>query len=77
MLAINDAIVILGRLFGGDAPLACQNAADADDDGSVRINDPIAILARLFQGAAPLPPPGPDCGVDVTPDDLACDSGCP
>ncbi|MBI4600799.1 MAG: VCBS repeat-containing protein [Planctomycetes bacterium] len=77
-LAINDPILILARLFQGGAPLACDDAADADDSGVVNLSDPIAVLRHLFMGAGPLPPPGPDeCGEDGGQDALGCDSGCP
>ena len=76
VMAINDPIAILGRLFSGGDPLACEAAADADDDGKVAITDPIGILNRLFSGAPPLPPPGPDCGEDPTPDELECETSC-
>ncbi len=76
-LAITDPIAILGRLFGGGAPLPCEAAADADDDGNVAITDPIAILGHLFLGSAALPPPGPGaCGEDPTADELVCEVSC-
>ena len=77
-LALNDAIVALGRLFFGAGALTCEDAADADDDGALGVTDPIATLNHLFLGAGPLPPPSPErCGGDPTPDGLtACGTQC-
>jgi len=76
-ILITDAILILDRLFLGGDTLPCEKAADADDDGALVLTDPILILGRLFLGDAELPPPGPGCGEDRTPDPFTCDTSCP
>jgi hypothetical protein len=55
----------------GPAP-ACEDAADADDSGTLNLTDAITTLRSLFQGAGPLPPPYPESGFDPTPDGLPC-----
>lgn len=75
---IADAIEGLDLLFGGGTA-SCDDACDANDDGALNIADPITLLAALFQAGSTLPLPGPDCGVDTTPDGLDCASApnCP
>ena len=64
-IALTDAIVTLGALFLGEAPLQCEDAADVNDDGTVDLSDAVAALAYLFQGGDEIPPPGPQvCGPD-------------
>jgi hypothetical protein len=76
-IAITDALLIIDRLFLGGEPFACEDAADADDDGEVALTDAVAVLGRLFLGGSALPPPGPRCGPDPTPDSLSdCASVC-
>ena len=54
-----------------------RSFADANDDGELNLTDPITLLRRLFLGGDPLPPPGPACGADPTPDGLAeCAATC-
>jgi len=72
---ITDAILVLGRLFLGEAEVPCLDAADANDDGEVDISDPVAILGYLFTGGTPLPPPQPEPGPDPTGDGLGCAQG--
>jgi hypothetical protein len=68
---ISDAIRTLGYLFIGGSPVACPDAADANDDGGVDLSDAIAILQYAFQGGPPPPEPGPTaCGPDGTADRL-------
>ncbi|MBI4602973.1 MAG: hypothetical protein HY721_13530 [Planctomycetes bacterium] len=77
-LNVADAIGILLHLFQG-GPLACPDAADFDDIGSVEWDDAILLLRYLFLGLDAPEPPGPGrCGEDPTPDDLPeCDgAGC-
>jgi hypothetical protein len=77
-IEISDPIRVLGRLFLGDPPVSCEDAADANDDGEIDLTDPIFILDRLFRGGDALPPPGPGaCGTDPTADPLQpCATGC-
>ena len=70
---VSDAVSILRTLFLlGDAPIGCEDAADADDDGAVTIADCVAVFGYLFQGGPPPAPPFPEPGVDPTPDAMAC-----
>jgi hypothetical protein len=74
-LDISDAIYTLCVLFRGTCGvLACEDAADADDGGSINITDPIVLLGTLFLSYGPLPAPYPACGPDPTADGLTCDS---
>ncbi len=67
---VSDAIAVLSFLYQG-GPLACPDAADFDDIGSIERDDAILILRYLFLGLDPPAAPGPRrCGVDVEPDDL-------
>jgi hypothetical protein len=74
---VTDAVVILGRLFQGQDPLPCDDAADGNDDGGLNITDAVHILEHLFRSGPAPPSPGPsDCGVDPTEDSLDCGKGC-
>ena len=70
----SDSISLLHYLFRGGEPPSCSAAADADDNGRLNVGDPIGILRHLFGGAGQLPVPFVGCGVDPTPDGLACES---
>jgi len=69
---IADPVRILEYLFR-DKHLDCVKAADADDDGEVRIDDALYMLDYLFMGGPIIPPPFPEAGTDPTPDDLSCE----
>ncbi len=76
---LSDAVSTLTYLFlSGDRP-TCLDASDADDDGVVNLTDAVYTLNALFNGGPALPPPGLECGVDPSADELGCDSypGCP
>ena len=76
-VSVADAIVLLGRLFLGEAAGTCQKAEDWNDDGSVDLSDPLGILGHLFLGAPGPRPPHARCGLDATPDALDCDAHAP
>jgi hypothetical protein len=76
MADISDAIAVLSSLFLGTGPLACPDAADADDTGKVDMIDVVVILEHLFLEGPPLAPPATACGDDPTPDALGCEVGC-
>ena len=65
---ISDAIAVLSHLFGG-RPVACADAADADDNGAVEISDALRIVEYLFVEGEPLAAPFPAAGADPTDDD--------
>jgi hypothetical protein len=74
---VSDAVGTLSHLFLGAPPLACDDAADSDDNGSVEITDAIRTLVHLFLGgpAPELPFPEPDR--DFTLDPIDCDTTTP
>ena len=73
-----DALAILGYLFRGAEPPSCLKAADADDDGIVRVSDAVRILLTVFRGEPELPAPADGCGPDPSADGLDClESSCP
>lgn len=74
-LNLSDPIVVLGALFLGSEALACEDAADGNDDGALNLTDAIYVLSYLFLGGPPPPAPFPDEGPDPTPDALSCASG--
>jgi len=68
---VSDAVCMLEYLFLGGR-VGCEQTADVDDSGVIELTDPIVLLAHLFQGGPPPAPPFPDCGHEVTPDELSC-----
>jgi hypothetical protein len=76
---LSDAVRTLIVLFIDPAVrLACEDAADANDDGRINIADPSFALNYLFLGGPEPPAPGSaSCGVDPTADALtACEATC-
>ncbi|MBN1885241.1 MAG: hypothetical protein JW876_06960, partial [Candidatus Krumholzibacteriota bacterium] len=70
---ISDAVWIIQILFGSFVEkVDCDDALDANDDGSLNIDDAMIVLAWMFQRGEALPPPFLTCGVDETPDGLDC-----
>ncbi|MFN0060721.1 MAG: CRTAC1 family protein [Planctomycetota bacterium] len=65
VLAINDAIGVLGYLFLGNSS-SCSASVDFDASGAILINDVILLLSYLFLSGAPPSAPWPTCGVDMT-----------
>ena len=65
-------------LFREAPPLACEDAADSDDNGSIGLTDAVNTLSWLFRvGTEPAPPGPAACGVDPTEDELArCHAKC-
>ena len=75
-----EVTYLLDWAFTNGPPPPCEDAADADDDGSidVAILDAVYLLEWAFVNGPPPPAPFPECGPDLTPDDLTCDSyTCP
>ena len=74
MIEVEDPVFTLNWLFvGGPAP-ACPKSADADDSGRVDISDAIFSLGCKFLGDSCPPSHFPECGPDLTADDLDCAS---
>ena len=70
---VADAVTTLNGLIVRDTALACQDAADADDNGVLDLVDVVRILLFLFQGGESLPNPGGFSGPDPTCDSLGCE----
>ena len=77
---ISDAVALLGTLFLGFRPPACDDAADTDDSGELDVSDAISLLTFLFNRRNQDPPPAPGPyrrGIDPTIDDLGCKDPAP
>lgn len=61
---IADPVRVLSWLFGGGAPLGCDDAGDANNDETVDVADAVAAVNALFGGGPMLPGPHPYCGDD-------------
>jgi hypothetical protein len=72
VLELTDGIRMLGELFLGDPPSACEDATDVNDDGERNVADPVMLFNHLFRGVATLPEPHGNVGQDPTADDLIC-----
>jgi hypothetical protein len=71
--SLGDPIHILSFLFlGSPRYLACERSADSNDSGAIDISDAAYLLDWLFMGGPPVHAPT-ECGIDATPDSLACD----
>ena len=71
----SDTTKLIFHIFMG-SPVNCLDAADVDDDGQVSLAD-LTTLAGHLHGIGPAPPPPyPNCGQDLTPDVLDCQSSC-
>lgn len=72
---IADALFVLNALFSVEGPPPpCWKSADSNDDGELDISDGVALLKFLFQSGGVISPPSAICGLDLTEDDLGCDS---
>ncbi|MEM7231609.1 MAG: hypothetical protein AAF517_05525, partial [Planctomycetota bacterium] len=77
-LNVTDAVLIINVTLGNlPARFACDDALDANDDGSANISDAIPVLMFMFQRGADLPAPHGVCGQDTTADDLPCTEDSP
>ena len=72
---IADPVTILHHLFIGMNPIACDKAADVDDNGILEITDAVYLLDYLFLGGPQPLPPYPTAGSDPTTDTLTCGAG--
>ncbi|MGB1661035.1 MAG: HYR domain-containing protein [Planctomycetota bacterium] len=72
---ISDAIGILQYIFGGAmTDPTCLDSLDENDDGMISIADAIYHFSHLFSGGPTPVAPFDSCGVDMTADDLGCES---
>jgi hypothetical protein len=74
-LDISDAVSILSTLFHfpGVRQTACPDAADVDDDGSLRLTDALLVLNFLFRNGVAPAHPYPVAGLDTPLEDaLSC-----
>ncbi|MFN0057501.1 MAG: hypothetical protein ACKVX7_03515 [Planctomycetota bacterium] len=70
---IVDASFLSQALFGAGPSVACDDAADANDDGVLNVDDVVFIVSLALSigpGAPSLP--YPSCGPDPTADSLGC-----
>ncbi len=76
-----DVNQLYDHLFESLAPVPCEDAADANDDGSVNVQDLDVLVAALMAPSwlvAAIPAPTETCDADPTLDGLGCDTytGC-
>ncbi len=73
-ISITDPILVIRALMGGDHTVIewCLDAADADNDGGIKLSDAVYLLQFLFAGGPQPPLPYPEPGVDTGWDQLAC-----
>lgn len=70
---IVDPMATLEYLFQHGAPVACEDAADTDDDGELSLSDAVLSIRFLSLGGAGIRAPGPYYPwFDPTPDSLGC-----
>ena len=73
VIELIDPLFVLSYLLGEVVP-ACPDASDANDSGTINVVDVVYLLHFLFEPSFPaLPPPYPECGLDGTDDELACE----
>jgi hypothetical protein len=71
---ICDPIWIINELFLDGPPTLCQEAADANDDGTIDTSDAVYLIEYQFLGKSAPPAPFPECGRDPAADGLPCES---
>lgn len=70
-VSLADVLAILEHLHRGRS-LACSDAADVDDSGTIEATDFVFLLGTIFYRHSAPPPPWPRVGEDPTPDALVC-----
>ena len=68
-------IFFLNQLFSDHPVIACDDAADANDDGNLDISDALRTLLYLYSAGDPKTLPAPAAttlGPDPTEDSLGC-----
>jgi hypothetical protein len=73
-LDLTDAISLVLHLFRGK-PIACDDAADVNDNGELEVADVMMLLEYLFVTGTRPRAPFPDLGVDPSDDGLGCVGG--
>ena len=78
-LGLDDGILVLNWIFGGDDAPNCQKTADANNDATVDMGDILRVLNYLFSGGPEPQAPFPSCGFAPSKNGLSCESydGCP
>lgn len=75
-ILIADVLIVLRGIFLDASEIACQDAADVDDNGHIGLADAILVLLHIFHPMPPeIPPPRVYPGPDPTRDRLRCASG--
>jgi len=72
-VTLSDAVFLLQYLFADGGKPTCLEAADALDDGRLRLSDAIYILMWVFNEAGDLPEPFHAPGSDEDGDGLNCE----
>ena len=72
---VGDVVALTENLLAGCATVACEDGADANDDGVLNLLDVIDNLNNGITSSL-LPAPFPACGPDPTPDPLGCAAPC-
>lgn len=73
VINVSDGLLILRFLFlSGEAQPACEDAADADDSGTLDLSDAVQVFLFLFSPAVEQLAGPRSCGPDPTEDDLEC-----
>lgn len=76
-ITMPDPLAILTYAFGSTSP-NCLDAGDVDDNGRVNIADAILLFNYLLVPGSSTPAaPFPDCGADITDDEVSCVSAGP
>lgn len=66
---LTDAFMILKAIFLGHSEIACEDAADVNNNGTVEISDAISLLNHFWRSGPPPLAPYPNPGVDSDTDD--------
>lgn len=70
---LTDAILLANNIFAGrHVFFDCDDMLDANDDGNLDASDPVTIINWFYLDGPVIPEPFDVCGLDTTPDGLAC-----
>jgi hypothetical protein len=76
-LDIADPVWLVASIYHDGPPAPCPDAADSNDDGLVDASDVVYLIEYLFRAGDAPSSPFPECGLDVTEDDVDCQAGSP